>query len=203
MVLGRTAFLQALHEELRDQDLPAAAGPTGAYSQAGRPDATAGDSHGQGPGRPNGGVAGARADLRGGLPGQFLRVPSGQERPSGDRRDPPAPVRRAEGGVRRGPEVVLRHDPPRCVDASALERRIADRAVLTLIRMWLECPISETDDHGKTTLTRPDAGDAARGGDLPVAGEPVPALVREGVLPRATAPGPGRRPSWSGTPTTS
>ena len=40
----------------------------------------------------------------------------------------------------------------------ALERRIADRAVLALIRMWLECPISETDDHGQTTLTRPKQG---------------------------------------------
>ena len=39
-----------------------------------------------------------------------------------------------------------------------LERRIADRAVLTLIRMWLECPIAETDDHGKTTRTRPTQG---------------------------------------------
>jgi RNA-directed DNA polymerase len=40
----------------------------------------------------------------------------------------------------------------------ALERRIADRAVLTRIRMWLECPISETDDRGKTTMTRPTQG---------------------------------------------
>lgn len=40
----------------------------------------------------------------------------------------------------------------------ALERRIADRAVLTLIRMWLECPISETDDRGQTTLIRPKQG---------------------------------------------
>lgn len=39
-----------------------------------------------------------------------------------------------------------------------LERRIADRAVLTLIRMWLECPISETDERGKTTWTRPTQG---------------------------------------------
>ncbi len=29
-----------------------------------------------------------------------------------------------------------------------LERRIADRSVLTLIRMWLECPIIETDEQG-------------------------------------------------------
>jgi RNA-directed DNA polymerase len=40
----------------------------------------------------------------------------------------------------------------------ALERRIADHAVLTLIRMWLECPISETDDRGQTTLTQPTQG---------------------------------------------
>lgn len=40
----------------------------------------------------------------------------------------------------------------------ALKRRLADGAVLRLIRMWLECPISETDAHGKTTLTRPVQG---------------------------------------------
>jgi RNA-directed DNA polymerase len=39
-----------------------------------------------------------------------------------------------------------------------LERRIADRAVLTLIRLWLECPVSETDADGKTTWTRPTQG---------------------------------------------
>jgi RNA-directed DNA polymerase len=39
-----------------------------------------------------------------------------------------------------------------------LERRIADRAVLTLIRMWLESPIAETDDQGRTTWTRPTQG---------------------------------------------
>ena len=39
-----------------------------------------------------------------------------------------------------------------------LERRIADRAVLTLIRMWLESPIAETDDRGRTTWARPMQG---------------------------------------------
>ena len=39
-----------------------------------------------------------------------------------------------------------------------LERRIADQSVLRLIRLWLRCPIVETDDQGRSTTTRPTAG---------------------------------------------
>ena len=41
---------------------------------------------------------------------------------------------------------------------ACLHRRIADRAVLRLIRMWLETPVVETDDAGKTTTVKPAAG---------------------------------------------
>jgi RNA-directed DNA polymerase len=39
-----------------------------------------------------------------------------------------------------------------------LEVRIADRGVLKLIRMWLETPVIETDDRGRTQLSRPKQG---------------------------------------------
>ncbi|MGH7592801.1 MAG: group II intron reverse transcriptase/maturase [Gemmatimonadales bacterium] len=39
-----------------------------------------------------------------------------------------------------------------------LEQRVADRAVLTLIRMWLTCPVIETDKTGRRTASRPTRG---------------------------------------------
>ncbi|MFC2141036.1 reverse transcriptase domain-containing protein [Acidobacteriota bacterium] len=37
-------------------------------------------------------------------------------------------------------------------------KRIADRSVLKLIRMWLKSPTSETDKNGKETLSKPESG---------------------------------------------
>ena len=39
-----------------------------------------------------------------------------------------------------------------------LERRIADRSVLRLIRLWLRCPVVEDDDQGRRRITRPRQG---------------------------------------------
>lgn len=47
---------------------------------------------------------------------------------------------------------------PHALLMQCLERRIADRSVLSLIRGWLKTPVQETDAQGRTTLTRPRAG---------------------------------------------
>jgi RNA-directed DNA polymerase len=39
-----------------------------------------------------------------------------------------------------------------------LQRRISDRSVLRLIRMWLSTPVVETDDEGHRKVTRPKQG---------------------------------------------
>jgi group II intron reverse transcriptase/maturase len=44
----------------------------------------------------------------------------------------------------------------------SVARRIVDRRVLHLIKMWLECPVEETDDRGRKTCTT-EARDNPRG----------------------------------------
>jgi len=74
-------------------------------------------------------------------------------------------------------EELLFHGHPEVVDADladyfgsiphaellkSVARRIVDRRVLHLIKMWLECPVEETDDRGRKTRTT-EAKDMRRG----------------------------------------
>jgi group II intron reverse transcriptase/maturase len=72
---------------------------------------------------------------------------------------------------------LLSHGHPEVVDADladyfgsiphaellkSVARRVVDRRVLHLIKMWLECPVEETDDRGRKTRTT-EARDQRRG----------------------------------------
>ncbi len=74
-------------------------------------------------------------------------------------------------------EELLYHGHPDVVDADladyygsiphaelmkSVTRRIVDRRVLHLIKMWLECPVEETDDRGRKKRTT-EAKDSGRG----------------------------------------
>jgi RNA-directed DNA polymerase len=74
-------------------------------------------------------------------------------------------------------EELLFHGHPEVVDADladyfgsiphaellqSVARRVVDRRVLHLIKMWLECPVEETDDRGRKTRTT-EAKDNRRG----------------------------------------
>jgi group II intron reverse transcriptase/maturase len=51
---------------------------------------------------------------------------------------------------------------PHCELLQSVARRMVDRRVLHLIKMWLECPVEETDDRGRKTRTT-EAKDNRRG----------------------------------------
>ena len=67
----------------------------------------------------------------------------------------------------------------------SVARRIVDRRVLHLIKMWLDCPVEETDDRGRKTRTTEARDNAARHSagltPLTTAGEYLHAPVRAGM----------------------
>jgi hypothetical protein len=60
----------------------------------------------------------------------------------------------------------------------SLARRIVDRRVLHLIKMWLECPVEETDDRGRKKRTTEDR-DSRRG--IPE-GSPISPLLANAYM---------------------
>ena len=76
-----------------------------------------------------------------------------------------------------------------------LERRIADRSVLKLIRMWLECPIVETDEQGRTQATRPKQG-VPQGGVFHPCWRTSTCTGSRSSSPARTVLADGPTPSW-------
>jgi RNA-directed DNA polymerase len=106
-------------------------------------------------------VAGAGADLEADLPPEIYAYRAG---------------RNAQQAVVEVEELLFRGHPE-VVDADladyfgslphadllkSVARRIVDRRVLHLIKMWLECPVEETDQRGRTRRTT-EARDSRRG----------------------------------------
>ena len=68
-------------------------------------------------------------------------------------------------GLKAGLRVALDADLSNYFDTiphdklmACLERRLADRSVLALIRKWLKCPIVESDGQGGSRITKPQQG---------------------------------------------
>src|SRR6201987_2408781 len=105
--------------------------------------------------------AGARADLR-------SRPSTGNLRYRAGRNAQQAAVEVEELLFRGHPEVVDADladyfgSIPHADLLKSVARRIVDRRVLHLIRMWLDCPVEETDERGRKTPTT-EARDKRRG----------------------------------------
>src|ERR1700716_2128319 len=140
--------------------------PTGSYQKSVHPEGqrqaqAAGHLDRAGSGLHDSNNAGAGTDLRSRPPTRTVRVPSRAQCPTGG------------GQV----EELLFRGHPEVVDADladyfgsiphaellqSVARRIVDRRVLHLIKMWLESPVEETDDRGRKTRTT-EARDNRRG----------------------------------------
>src|ERR1700737_1474454 len=142
-------------------DVPTGADQTRVHTEGQRQTQAAGHLDRAGSGLHDGSDAGAGADLR--------SRPSTRNLPPRLRENPPA----AAGEV----EELLFRCHPEIVDADladyfgsiphadllkSVARRVVDRRVLHLIKMWLDCPVEETDDRGRKTPTT-EARDKRRG----------------------------------------
>src|SRR5260370_610399 len=128
---GRTLPDRACNRAAGGQ-LPSAAGQAGRHPEGRRQDATAGDSHGQGPRRSDGSKVRARTDLRGDVLSDELRLPAGAWLPG----------RVARGGTtdRGRPHLRGGCRPAELLRPSLMQRveeRISDGRILGLLRSWL------------------------------------------------------------------
>ena len=118
------------------------------------------------------------------------------------KRSPKHALRQIESNLREGYTAVYDADLQGYFDTiphdklmKAVEQRVADRSVLSLIRMWLGVPVEDRDEDGRRTVSRSKQGTPQGRGDLAAAGQPVPPLVRYGIPPKPRAGNVGESPS--------
>ena len=135
---GVEEWLAGLREELRREDVPAGAGATGDDPEAGRRRAAARHPDDPGPGGADRRQAGAGADLRGGLRGQCLWL-SAADAAATDA------IKEVHRLLCRGYTDVVDADLSKYFDTiphadllQSVARRIVDRHVLRLIKLWLK-----------------------------------------------------------------
>src|SRR5215831_1407967 len=153
---------------VEESNLSTNACAAGLYTQAGREAAALRSARYPGSDGGNGGSFGARTNLRGRLqPEQYAY-----------RRDRSAldAVKRVDKLIYAGHQEIVDADLSSYFDSiphsellKSVARRVVDGAMLHLIKMWLEAPVEETDEHGnkhRSTQNRDDGRGTPQGAPI-------------------------------------
>ena len=149
---GRDRWLDELAAELRKRDVPTEPGASRFHPESGWQATAAGDRNDPRPRGADGGGAGLGADLRGRPGAGATRLPARPQRP-GRRQASPRAVNTGHTEVVDADLSGYFDSIPHAELMKSVSRRISDRHLLGLIKMWLEAPVEEIDERGRTHRT--------------------------------------------------